>query len=586
MRIPIPPTQDATTGHTPRQPRDPDAANSQAQPGRRERRGFTPLPNAVLFDARLSRDARLLYALLQAHARRDGSCFPSQATLAKELTAGETQVRAYLRELLCAGLISCHRRGQGRTNLYQLHVTIEEQSGSDPRTRAFPDMTVSADQPRSSRADLERPEPTRPASRAADCTPLEARKSGANEEHRDLDHSGVRIRRDHPPTGAPAAPPTPEIMDPSAPSLEGAVLELLPAGQPAATGACYDDEVYRGLVQPIATLRQELGDQAPLRSTVTRAYNLLRRSGLDSVRFLQLVEEARRITLDGRARITRRCAGMGEIRRPNMLPYCFAVLEGLLRENRPPVQQSGGFSEGETLTLTSAVEADVRRAPAGKLAADGDGPDALWCAVLKQLQGVLAPAVYARCRASGTATSQGDVLRVAVPDSSTRHWFDSRLRRLIEEALHACAPTMRVEFIVDHSPGHELPAIATDGKRSEGGARTPTKGAYGCQKEIADDGAESCKTHDGRQAGDMHTLVTDHDWHRATDGDEREAQQRRTAAARITDVHLTDKEPARHTRPTAPGASFVSPRSGAEPSCAGLSKILLEVSEQPASPRR
>ena len=53
---------------------------SSREAGARRREGFTPLPNAVLLDIRLSRDARLLYALLQYHARGDGRCFPRHAT--------------------------------------------------------------------------------------------------------------------------------------------------------------------------------------------------------------------------------------------------------------------------------------------------------------------------------------------------------------------------------------------------------------------------------------------------------------------------------------------------------------------------
>ena len=56
-------------------------------------RGFTALPNAVLLSTSLSRDARLLYALLLHHAWQDRCCFPSHATLAAELGAGETMLR-------------------------------------------------------------------------------------------------------------------------------------------------------------------------------------------------------------------------------------------------------------------------------------------------------------------------------------------------------------------------------------------------------------------------------------------------------------------------------------------------------------
>ena len=111
-----PPTEDHSSGTGEGQ----SGSAHNDRPGGHRRQGFTPLPNQVLLDARLSRDARLLYALLQYHARGDGRCFPSHATLAAELGGGETALRAYLRELIDAGLVGQRRRGQGRTNMYVL----------------------------------------------------------------------------------------------------------------------------------------------------------------------------------------------------------------------------------------------------------------------------------------------------------------------------------------------------------------------------------------------------------------------------------------------------------------------------------
>jgi hypothetical protein len=84
------------------------------------RRGFTALPNAILLNTCLSVPARLCYAVLQHFARRDPYAFPGQARLAAILGVTERTVRAYLRELVAAGLIRIEQRGLHQTNRYWL----------------------------------------------------------------------------------------------------------------------------------------------------------------------------------------------------------------------------------------------------------------------------------------------------------------------------------------------------------------------------------------------------------------------------------------------------------------------------------
>jgi Helix-turn-helix domain len=82
--------------------------------------GFVALPNAVLLASGLSRDAKLLYAVLLHHARQRGSCFPGRDRLQAALGCGHHQLAAYLRELEASGLVARRRRGPGRTTLYTL----------------------------------------------------------------------------------------------------------------------------------------------------------------------------------------------------------------------------------------------------------------------------------------------------------------------------------------------------------------------------------------------------------------------------------------------------------------------------------
>ncbi len=78
------------------------------------RGGFVLLPRTLLHAPGLSRDAKLLYAVLLSYAWQQGSCFPGTERLQHDLGCGKNQVTRYLQELEDAGLVSRRRRGQGR----------------------------------------------------------------------------------------------------------------------------------------------------------------------------------------------------------------------------------------------------------------------------------------------------------------------------------------------------------------------------------------------------------------------------------------------------------------------------------------
>jgi hypothetical protein len=85
------------------------------------RGGFVLLPRALLHAPGLSRDAKLLYAVLLSYAWQQGSCFPGAERLQHDLGCGKNQVTRYLQELEGAGLVARRRRGQGKTTVYTLH---------------------------------------------------------------------------------------------------------------------------------------------------------------------------------------------------------------------------------------------------------------------------------------------------------------------------------------------------------------------------------------------------------------------------------------------------------------------------------
>ncbi len=85
------------------------------------RGGFVLLPRTLLHAPGLSRDAKLLYAVLLSYAWQHGSCFPGSERLQADLGCGKNQVTRYMQELERTGLITRRRRGLGKTTVYTLH---------------------------------------------------------------------------------------------------------------------------------------------------------------------------------------------------------------------------------------------------------------------------------------------------------------------------------------------------------------------------------------------------------------------------------------------------------------------------------
>jgi hypothetical protein len=82
--------------------------------------GFTVIPNFILRNPSLSIGARMMYTLLLSYAWQEGSCFPGQKRIARELGIKERMVRYYLTELQNSGFVEAKRRGLGKTNIYIL----------------------------------------------------------------------------------------------------------------------------------------------------------------------------------------------------------------------------------------------------------------------------------------------------------------------------------------------------------------------------------------------------------------------------------------------------------------------------------
>ncbi len=86
-------------------------------------KGYTMVPNHVLVSDRLSPGAKLTYAMLLKYAWQNDFCFPGQERLATDMGVTRQSANTYIQELQRGQFISIKRRGQGKTNLYELNLT-------------------------------------------------------------------------------------------------------------------------------------------------------------------------------------------------------------------------------------------------------------------------------------------------------------------------------------------------------------------------------------------------------------------------------------------------------------------------------
>lgn len=78
------------------------------------------VPNAALKSSDISPGAKLAYSMLLHYAWQNDYCFPGQDRLAEDIGVVKRSVVTYLQELERAGYITVERRGQGKSNIYEL----------------------------------------------------------------------------------------------------------------------------------------------------------------------------------------------------------------------------------------------------------------------------------------------------------------------------------------------------------------------------------------------------------------------------------------------------------------------------------
>jgi DNA-binding transcriptional ArsR family regulator len=83
--------------------------------------GFTQVPNFLLKSKHLTAGDKITFAMLLSYAWQNDFCFPGQTKLATDLGLHETNVRKHLKSLQTNGMLTIIRRGQGKTNIYELN---------------------------------------------------------------------------------------------------------------------------------------------------------------------------------------------------------------------------------------------------------------------------------------------------------------------------------------------------------------------------------------------------------------------------------------------------------------------------------
>jgi len=253
--------------------------------------GFTQVPNTVVVDTALSRDARFLYIVLLEHARaRTGyRVRVGYARLCLLMDAGEDLVRRAMAALVDAGLVEQERRGRGLVNEYRLCVTVP------PKTRH------------------ERvPEP--------DETGFSVEEQKSEEQGDQFEPSSASPIKTFAANPAPTALPMPVAPTP------------LDAPPPPPPPQALPDPARDAVLALVGDMRRELGDRATVDSTTSRARNLWRSSGATWEEFATAVYSARAATQARTGAIRDRDATGA-----HKMGYFFAVLADRLGMRAAPM---------------------------------------------------------------------------------------------------------------------------------------------------------------------------------------------------------------------------------------------------------
>ena len=86
--------------------------------------GYTQVPNFLLRMKNITSGDKMTFAMILSYKWQNDSCFPGQAKLAEDMGVDERTVRRHIQALQSAGLLVIQQRGQGKTNIYELNLSV------------------------------------------------------------------------------------------------------------------------------------------------------------------------------------------------------------------------------------------------------------------------------------------------------------------------------------------------------------------------------------------------------------------------------------------------------------------------------
>jgi hypothetical protein len=344
--------------------------------------GYTSLPNLLFrhYTALAMTEAELVLVLqLWTYWWDERAPFPSVGTLAAHMGKSPRQIQQLVERLRGKGLLIVMPRfgtnGTQLTNTYDL-TPLVDRLGTQAAVPALPDGEVRT-----------------PVGLGMQNSPEEGVQEASPKQ--DPDYNAQKRCSD-------PMPPTPATARRSAMAV---VTEDMPTLSPP-------------LWEAVLRVSNECGDDLPAAS-LNRAARLLMERGVSEARFLAALEHARTQTQAHRARLR---AQLPDGRRRGM-PYCFAVLESVLRPRRDKESR-----------VSPRVRRPIREAlpvPAAEPAAS----ETPWAKVLRELQETLAPSVYARlCSLRAYSDADGHLV-IEVASEYERTWLARMVGRRIVEAL-------------------------------------------------------------------------------------------------------------------------------------------------------
>ena len=342
------------------------------------REGFTQIPNAILRRSDVSPGAKLTYMVLLSYAWQRNSCFPGQDRLAEDMGVGRRSIVTYLQQLQQAGLLRIKRRGLGQTNVYTLprvtdprsakfaHQEVQDSTHQEVQNLHLEEDSEEEDSERKiylskiRKAKSEKNDYVNPISAAPNPYTVERQQAMKPREGHPQEHPGGRVGGNKrlsvgiPPDATQQTPPKPQVSHPGpdretphkptpekAPGLMSIGDILQQQGIPKAVT---DDEAYSDIYDYIRDMAGKHHDEASLKSSATRAFNLYRRAGVSLSYFFNVFYDADKEAGRRSGSIKKKTADGFT----NRMPYIFAYMEDKLGlRDKPPQRRPQRAQDGE-----------------------------------------------------------------------------------------------------------------------------------------------------------------------------------------------------------------------------------------------